>query len=212
MILLTWTGFLLINGAWIFCCFLILLQKVFSPDIRLFSPFVSKQNPVRFWAHNHLLEGVFILCLERFSFDLEMKTREQNRNDKQTEIERLDWFIERIQIRVAFGWVSERSGEKTPCPRTSRKSMDTSLWPHTATRLVNRTMLSLYNGFLWRKNEESMFDLFIHWPINQITNTYRSVFSRSYENRSKWIAVYISQVCPVFYTPLHLVKNLADEF
>ena len=56
--------------------------------------------------------------LERFSSDLEMKTREQNRNKKRTEIERFDWFIERIQTRVAFGWLSERSGEKTSCPRT----------------------------------------------------------------------------------------------
>ena len=56
--------------------------------------------------------------IERFSYDLEMKAREQNRNDKRTEIERFDWFIERIQTRVAFGWLSERSGEKTSCPRT----------------------------------------------------------------------------------------------
>ena len=56
--------------------------------------------------------------LERFSYDLEMKTREQNRNNKRTEIERFDWFIERIQTRVAFGWLSERTGEKTSCPRT----------------------------------------------------------------------------------------------
>ena len=44
-----------------------------------------------------------------------MKTREQNRNNKRTEIERCDWLIERIQTRVAFGWLSERSGEKTSC-------------------------------------------------------------------------------------------------
>ena len=56
--------------------------------------------------------------IERFSYDLEMKKREQNRNIKRTEIERFDWFIERIQTRVAFGWLSERSGEKTSCPRT----------------------------------------------------------------------------------------------
>ena len=30
--------------------------------------------------------------LQRFSHDLEMKTREQNRNNKRTEIERFDWF------------------------------------------------------------------------------------------------------------------------
>ena len=48
-----------------------------------------------------------------------MKTREQNRNNKRTEIERFDWFIERKQMRVAFGWLSERSaGEKILCPRT----------------------------------------------------------------------------------------------
>ena len=51
--------------------------------------------------------------LERFSYDLEIKTREQNRNNKRTEIEQIIWFIERIQTRVAFGWLSERSGEKT---------------------------------------------------------------------------------------------------
>ena len=60
---------------------------------------------------------VFV-ALERFSYDLEMKTREQNRNNKRTEIERFDWFIERIQTCVAFGWLSERSRKKSSCPRT----------------------------------------------------------------------------------------------
>ena len=40
--------------------------------------------------------------IERFSYDLEMETREKNRNNKRMEIERFDWFIERIQTRVAF--------------------------------------------------------------------------------------------------------------
>ena len=55
--------------------------------------------------------------LERFSYDLEMKTREQNRNNKRTEIERFDWCIERIQTHLAFGWLSERSGKQTSCPK-----------------------------------------------------------------------------------------------
>ena len=49
--------------------------------------------------------------MEQFSYDLEMKTREQNRNNKPMEIEQLylfDWFVEWIQMRVAFGWLSER--------------------------------------------------------------------------------------------------------
>ena len=47
-----------------------------------------------------------------------MKTREQNRNNKRTEIVRFDWFIERIwQMHVAFGWLSKRSGEKKITPK-----------------------------------------------------------------------------------------------
>ena len=45
--------------------------------------------------------------LERFSYDPEIKMREQNRNNKLTEIGRFDWFIKRIQTRVAFGWLSD---------------------------------------------------------------------------------------------------------
>ena len=56
--------------------------------------------------------------IERFLYDLEMKRGEQNRNNKRTEIEQFDWFIERIQTRLAIGWLSERSAEKTSCPRT----------------------------------------------------------------------------------------------
>ena len=63
---------------------------------RLFTYVISKQ---------------FLCHIERFSYDLEMKTREQ------TEIERFDWFVERIQTRVACGWLSKRSGEKTSCPK-----------------------------------------------------------------------------------------------
>ena len=36
----------------------------------------------------------------------------QKQQLKQTEIERFDWFIERIQTCVAFGWLRERRGEK----------------------------------------------------------------------------------------------------
>ena len=39
-------------------------------------------------------------------------------NNNRTERERFDSFIERIQTRLAFGWLSERSGEKTSCPGT----------------------------------------------------------------------------------------------
>ena len=63
---------------------------------------------------------VFTPQLERFSYDLELKTRKKNRNNKRMEIERFDWFIERIQTHVAFGWLSKRSSEKLHCRELSR--------------------------------------------------------------------------------------------
>ena len=118
-----------------------------------------------FAAWCHLIYLMKNYLTERFSYDLEMKTREQSRNNKPTERERLacskrsdsrercevkkamksiggltspppsllffrapfyfaplplserleqarerfDWFIERIQTRVAFDWLRERS-------------------------------------------------------------------------------------------------------
>ena len=54
----------------------------------------------------------FVLRIERFSCELEMKTRERNRNNKRKDLERFDWFVERLQMRVDFGWFIERSGRK----------------------------------------------------------------------------------------------------
>ena len=110
--------------------------------------------------------------LERFSY-----------HNKRTEIERFDWFVERIQTRVAFDWLSERSDEEISCPRTSRNQpllrFDVILqhdWP------IEQCLLHI-RVFFGGKTKRPCFDLFIHWLIKQITNTYRNHFSRSYENR-----------------------------
>ena len=76
------------------------------------------KNSKKIIRGRHLLFGV-----ERFSFDLEMKTCEQNRNKKRAEIERFDCFIERIQTHVAFGWLSERSDEKLHARELSRNRL-----------------------------------------------------------------------------------------
>ena len=49
-----------------------------------------------------------------------MKTHKQNRKNKQMEMEQFDWFIERIQMRVALGRLSERSREKLHAQELSR--------------------------------------------------------------------------------------------
>ena len=51
-------------------------------------------------------------------------SRDQNRNNKRTEIQQFIWFIERIRTRVAFGWLRERWGEKNFMPENF---LDTSL-------------------------------------------------------------------------------------
>ena len=121
--------------------------------------------------------------LSRFSYDLEMKTRQQNRNSERTEIERYDLFIKRIQTCVAFGWLSERWGEKTSCLRTfynqSILRFDVIVqhdWP------IEQCLLHI-GVFYGGKTKRQCFDLFSHWLIKQITNTYRNHFLRSYENR-----------------------------
>ena len=76
----------------------------------------------RKWKRSLGLSSFYILfaqwtgygIIARFSYNLEMKTREQNRNNKRTEIERFDWFIERIRKGVGFGWLSEGWKNFTP--------------------------------------------------------------------------------------------------
>ena len=48
------------------------------------------------------LEPGIPVFIVRFSYDLEMKTRKQNGDNKQTEMEQFDWFIEWMQTRVAL--------------------------------------------------------------------------------------------------------------
>ena len=117
-----------------------------------------------------------------------MKTCEQNRNNKRTEIERFDGLIELIKTPVDFGWLSERSGEKT-CPRELLRNQsilrfDVILqhdWP------IKQCLL-LVRVFFGGKTKRPCFDLFIHWLIKQTTNTYRNHFSRSYENCSDFFS------------------------
>ena len=123
-----------------------------------------------------------MIAIERFSYDLEMKTREQNRNNKRTEIERFDWCIERIQTHLGFGWLSERSGKQTSCPKNFLEIVLTS---YCNTIGQSNNAFSIL-GFFGGKTKSPCFVLSIHWLIKQITNTYGNHFSRSYENRSKY--------------------------
>ena len=97
--------------------------------------------------------------LKRFSYDLEMKTHEQNRNNKRTKIERFDWFIERIQTPVAFGWLKLHARELSRNQSILR--FDVILqhdWP------IEQRLLHI-RVFFSGKTKRPCFDLFIHWLI-----------------------------------------------
>ena len=98
------------------------------------------------------------LRIERFSYDLEMKTREQNRNNKRPEIELFDWFIERIQSRLAFGWLSERTGAREVSRNQPILRFDVTLqhnWP------VEQCLIHIM-VFFGGETKRPCFDLFIH--------------------------------------------------
>ena len=150
-----------------------------SLPLRLAPPNVNT-FPVSLLSANHNF------TIERFSYDFELKTREQNRSNKRTKIERFDWFLKRIQTRVAFGWLSERSGEKIHARELSTNQPILCFavilqhdWP------IEQCLLYL-RVFFGGKTKWPCFDLFIHWLLKQLTNTHRNHLSRSYENRSNW--------------------------
>ena len=135
-----------------------------------------------FWQYFHVV--LFFFPVERFSHDLEMKTREQNRNNKRTEIRRYDWFIERTQKRVAFGCLENARVKKLHAWELSRNQpilcfdvIQQHDW------LIKRCLLHI-RVFFGGKTKRPCFDLLIHWLIKQTTNTYQNHFPRSYENRS----------------------------
>ena len=79
-------------------------------------------------------------------------------------IKRFDWFIERIQTHLAFGWLSERSAEKTSCPKNF---LETALTSYCNTIGQSNNAFSIL-GFLRREKEESMFCSF--HPLADQTN------------------------------------------
>ena len=117
---------------------------------------------------NHSLKGINLI--EWFSYDFKMKMREQNRNNKWMEIERFDSFIVQIKRTWFFLLVKRMLGWKNFMPKNF---------------LENNQYFALRScwAFFGRKMKSPCFNLFIHWLIRQITNTYRNYFSRSYDNR-----------------------------
>ena len=123
------------------------------------------------------MKGKQCNLLEQFSYDLEMKTREQNRNNKR--VETAIWLV---QTRVTFGWLSEHSGEKNFNPKNFLEiNRYFALTSYCNTISQSNYAFSIL-WFLWGENEEAMFWSF--HPLADKTNNEHVPRSRSYENHS----------------------------
>ena len=102
------------------------------------------------WAHCKLyknltlsLKAVFwVLNKAIFVWPWKENARKQK---QQTNGNRAIWLVNRTDTNVHGFWLAERTlGWKNFIPKNFLKSIDTSLWRHTAIRLANRTMSSPY--------------------------------------------------------------------
>ena len=78
-------------------------------------------------------------------------------------------------------WTDTNAGGFSLVKRTLRWK---NLHAREPSRINRYYALPSYCNTIGRETKNPCFDLFIHWLIKQITNTYRNHFSRSYENRS----------------------------
>ena len=106
-----------------------------------------------------------------------MKTREKNRNNKRTETERFDWFIKRIQTRVAESFLEiNRYFAMTSYGNTIDQSNNAFSISTSSPGLFRGRSCLHIRVFFGGKTKRPRFDLFIHWLIKQITNTYENHF------------------------------------
>ena len=91
-----------------------------------------------------------------------MKTK-QNRNKKRAEIKRFDWFIERIQTHLPFGWLSERTTEKTSCPQNVLKIASKSYCNRIGQSKNAFSILGF--SLAGKRRVHACFVFFIHWLL-----------------------------------------------
>ena len=131
----------------------------------------------------------------------------RTKQKKQTNLNTAIWLVYRTDTNARGFWlVSECSGARELSRSQSILPFDVILqhdWPIEQCLLYIRV-------FFGGKTKSPCFDLFIHWLIKQITDTYRNHFSRSYENRSKHICLTWRFLYSFSSGFIHLVWILPD--
>ena len=125
---------------------------------------------------------------------------------QQTKGNRAIWLVYRTNTNARGFWLVKRTlGWKNSMPEDMPENF-LEINRYFALTSYCNTIGQSNNSFsiLWFSlAEKQRVHVWSFYPLADITitNTYRNYFSRSYKNRSKRIAFYIFQVCPVFYTP-----------
>ena len=157
-----------------------------SNPLAFYTPFLTEEVPsIEKWYPFHISSLEFCILLERFSCSWNENARTKQKN--QTNGNSAIWLVYRTDLTNARGfWLVKRTlgSKKNHARELSRKQwilcFDVILqhdWPIERYLLCNSV-------FFGGKTKSPCFDLFIHWLIKQIMNTYRNRFSRSYENHS----------------------------
>ena len=127
------------------------------------------------------MKGKQCNLLKQFSDDLEMKTREQNRNNKR--VGTAIWLVYRTDTNARGFWLVKRTlGWKNFMPENFLEiNRYFALTSYCNTIGQSNYAFSIL-GFLWRENEEAMFWSF--HPLADKSNNEHLPRSRSYENHS----------------------------
>ena len=104
-------------------------------------------------------------------YDLEMKTREQNRNNKRTEIELCDCMVYRTDTNARGLWLVKRTLREKKL-HAQELSTDQSILRFD---VILQRDLPIEKCLLHIRVFFGGFDLFVHWLIKQITNTCRVI-------------------------------------
>ena len=129
------------------------------------------------------MKGKQCNLLKQFSDDLEMKTREQNRNNKR--VGTAIWLVYRTDTNARGFWLVKRTlGWKNFMPENFLEINRYFALTSYCNTIGQSSYAFSILWFLWGENEEAMFWSFHPWADK--TNNEHVPRSRSYENHSIW--------------------------
>ena len=128
------------------------------------------------------------LCIHRAIFVWPWNESTRTKQKQETNGNRAIWLVYRTDTNARGFWLVKRTlGWKNFMPENFleiKRYFALTSYCNTIGQSNNAFSVLGFSLAGKRRPQCPCFDLFIHWLIKQITNTYSSHFSRSYENRS----------------------------